>query len=334
MDSLTQIVLGAAVGEATLGKRVGNKALFYGAVAGTIPDLDVIVGSFTDTITAIEWHRGFSHSILFCVLLAPILGWLVNYIEGKSNVGWKAWTRLFFWCLLTHPLLDLFTTWGTQLFWPLDYRFAFNSIFVIDPLYTVPFLITTIWLMFYKKGSRKRWILNTTGILISTAYLMSTLIIKNVVTNKFESALDKQGINYTKISTRPSPLNTVLWNANIDTKNRYYVGDYSFFDKNDTIRFIPYPKKRAASTHLLKYEGIQRLIKISNGWYVLQKRKGHWYFNDFRFGLIPQEDGTEDFVFSYKIMEEGADISAFEVPKTNRDAKYLLETLWLRITGI
>jgi inner membrane protein len=66
----------------------------------------------------------------------------------------------------------------------------------------------------------------------------------------------------------------------------------------------------------------------------LQKRKGHWYFNDFRFGLIPQEDGTEDFVFSYKIMEEGADISAFEVPKTNRDAKYLLETLWLRITGI
>jgi inner membrane protein len=163
---------------------------------------------------------------------------------------------------------------------------------------------------------------------------MSTLIIKNVVTNKFESALDKQGINYTKISTRPSPLNTVLWNANIDTKNRYYVGDYSFFDKNDTIRFIPYPKKRAASTHLLKYEGIQRLIKISNGWYVLQKRKGHWYFNDFRFGLIPQEDGTEDFVFSYKIMEEGADISAFEVPKTNRDAKYLLETLWLRITGI
>ena len=60
MDSVTQIVLGAAVGEAVLGKKVGNKALLYGAIAGTIPDLDVIFGNFTDTITAIEWHRGFA----------------------------------------------------------------------------------------------------------------------------------------------------------------------------------------------------------------------------------------------------------------------------------
>ena len=66
MDSLTQIVLGASVGEAVLGKKVGNKAALYGAIAGTIPDLDVLAGYFVDEITAIEWHRGFSHSILFC----------------------------------------------------------------------------------------------------------------------------------------------------------------------------------------------------------------------------------------------------------------------------
>jgi len=133
MDSLTQIVLGAVVGEAVLGKRVGNKALFYGACAGTIPDLDVIVGKFTDTITAIEWHRGFSHSIVFCILMSPLLGWLVNKIERRASLGWKPWTLLFFWGLFTHPLLDAFTTWGTQLFWPWDYKVAFNSIFVIDP---------------------------------------------------------------------------------------------------------------------------------------------------------------------------------------------------------
>lgn len=72
MDSLTQIVLGAAVGEAVLGKKIGNKAMLYGAIAGTIPDLDVISSFFTDTVTALEIHRGFTHSILFSVIFAPI----------------------------------------------------------------------------------------------------------------------------------------------------------------------------------------------------------------------------------------------------------------------
>lgn len=69
MDSLTQIVLGAAVGEAVLGKKVGNKAMLYGAIAGTIPDLDVLARNFVDTVTATEWHRGFSHSIFFFGLI-------------------------------------------------------------------------------------------------------------------------------------------------------------------------------------------------------------------------------------------------------------------------
>src|SRR5699024_5177561 len=130
-DSLTQIVLGAPVGEAVLGKKIGNKAMLYGAVAGTIPDLDVFVDSVTDMVSALEIHRGFTHSILFSLLLAPVFGWLVSRYERHKNV--RDWSWLFFWCLLTHPLLDAFTTWGTQLFWPLDIRVAFKTIFVIDP---------------------------------------------------------------------------------------------------------------------------------------------------------------------------------------------------------
>ncbi|HAB26726.1 MAG TPA: metal-dependent hydrolase, partial [Xanthomarina gelatinilytica] len=76
MDSLTQIVLGAAVGEAVLGKKVGNKAMLYGAIAGTIPDLDILASYVTDTVTALEIHRGFTHSIFFSVFFAPIFGWL------------------------------------------------------------------------------------------------------------------------------------------------------------------------------------------------------------------------------------------------------------------
>ena len=116
MDSLTQIVLGAAVGEAVLGKKVGNKAMLYGAVAGTIPDLDTFASYFVDTVTAIEIHRGFTHSIVFSVAFAPVFGWLISKIERRSAADWKDWSWLMFFGFITHPLLDCFTTWGTQLF--------------------------------------------------------------------------------------------------------------------------------------------------------------------------------------------------------------------------
>lgn len=332
MDSLTQIVLGASVGEAVLGKKVGNKALLYGAIAGTIPDLDVVFGNYTDTIIAIEIHRGFSHSILFTIMMAPILGWMVNKIERKFNLGWKPWSLLFFWCLLTHPILDAFTTWGTQLFWPLDISLAFNSIFVIDPLYTLPFLICTILVIFYKRDSKRRFRINIYGLSFSTFYLFTTLFIKHVATSQFKKALDDQGIKYTKISTRPSPFNTVLWNANIDTQGAYLIADYSFFDSKP-IQFKSYPKRRDLSNELLKFTGVQRLIAISEGWYILEKIEDNWVFNDLRFGLIPKKDGDSIFAFSYDLEFKSNRVEAFESTKTREDAKFLLQNLWERIKG-
>ena len=332
MDSLTQIVLGAAVGEAVLGKKVGNKALLYGAIAGTIPDLDVIANYFTDTITAIEVHRGFSHSIVFSVLMSPLLGLVVNRVERKLNLGWKPWAKLFFWGLVTHPLLDAFTTWGTQLFWPFDIRLAFNSIFVIDPLYTFPFLIFTILVLFYRRGSQVRRKLNYLGLGISTAYLLVTLIVKIKVNQKFENALKDQSLQYLKLSTRPSPLNTILWNANVETKESYLVGDYSFFD-NKPIQFTEYPKNRTASKEIIKNTNVQRLIAITEGWFILEKKQGQWFFYDLRFGLIPRRHEPSYFAFTYLLEEMNGVIGAKEAPKTSHDAQYLLEVLWNRIKG-
>lgn len=332
MDSLTQIVLGAAVGEATLGKKAGNNALLYGAIAGTIPDLDVIFGKLTDTITAIEWHRGFSHSILFCVLMAPFLGWIINKLERKLNLGWRAWTKLFFWGLFTHPLLDAFTTWGTQLFWPFDLRIAFNSIFVIDPIYTLPFFICTMLVLFQKRDSSRRRKINRIGLFVSTFYLVSTLLVKQVALQQFKEALTSQGITYMEISSRPAPFNTIVWNANIDTEDYYLLADYSFFDRQK-ISFKKYPKNREASKAIEKDINVQRLIKISNNWYILDRINGDWYFNDLRFGIIPNRDGTEKFTFSYLLKKKDNTFIAIEVPKTGRDASFLMEGIWNRIKG-
>ena len=196
MDSLTQIVLGAAVGEAVLGKKVGNKAMLYGAIAGTIPDLDVIARYFVDTVTATEWHRGFSHSILFSVLCAPLFGWMVWKLHSKAGASWKDWSWLFFWGLFTHPILDAFTTWGTQLFWPFDVRLAFQNIFVIDPLYTLPFLIFLVLSAFEKRTSINRGRYSRLGLIISSSYLVLTLVLKGISYHFFVTGLEAQTIAF------------------------------------------------------------------------------------------------------------------------------------------
>ena len=155
MDSLSQIVLGAAVGNEILGKKLGNKAILYGAIVGTIPDLDVLVGKFLDPLTAVEIHRGFSHSVVFFLLLSPILGSIIKHLERKKEVSFKQATLFAYFGLQTHALLDFFTTWGTQLLWPLEQRFSLQSIFVIDPIYTLPFLFCLIVSMRKNKSSKE-----------------------------------------------------------------------------------------------------------------------------------------------------------------------------------
>lgn len=332
MDSLTQIVLGAAVGETVLGKKVGNKAMLYGAIAGTIPDLDVLTRYFMDTVTATEWHRGFSHSIFFSILFAPVFGWLVWKLNSKEDASWKAWSWLMFWGLFTHPILDAFTTWGTQLFWPLKTRLAFQSVFVIDPLYTVPFMIFLILAMFQNRTSLKRRRYVRLGLIISSSYLMLTLLLKGVAFQKFENALDIHGLDYIQMNTRPAPFNTILWMANIETEEAYLMGDYSFLDSKP-IAFKSYPKNHELLGSLKSNDKIKRLIQITEGWYTISEKNGQLYFNDLRFGLISMDETDTQFAFSYKLVPNGEDISVEEMPKFKRDAKRLMASLWLRIWG-
>ena len=330
MDSLTQIVLGAAVGEAVLGKKVGNKAMLYGAIAGTIPDFDTFASHFTDTVTALEIHRGFTHSIVFSVVFAPIFGWLVS--RWEKTASWKNWSWLFFWGFLTHPLLDAHTTWGTQLFWPLDLRLAYKNIFVIDPLYTLPFLVFVILAMRKKRTSPKRRKLNNLGLIISSAYMLLTLILKGITYQKFTDALQQQNILYSEIETKPSPFNTILWTANVDTKDAYLIGHYSFFDAQP-IQFTAYPKNHEWIEDLKEEENLQRLIKITKGWYTITKENEKLYLNDLRFGLLGFSPSAKNFTFSFQLDKKNGKVIITEKEKDTRDAKKLLGELWERILG-
>lgn len=332
MDSLTQIVLGAAVGEAVLGKKVGNKAPLFGAIAGTIPDLDVLARFFVDTVTATEWHRGFSHSVLFSVLFAPVFGWLVWKLLKKKEATWREWSWLFFWGLFTHPILDAFTTWGTQLFWPFQTRLAFQNIFVIDPSYTLPFLVFLILAMRQKRTSPKRRRLNTLGLVVSSGYLLLTLVLKGLAYKVFVDSLEAQGITYEQISTRPTPFNTVLWTANVDTKEAYLIGNYSFFDSGPIV-FRAYPKNHEVLGSLERNDKITRLIAITEGWYTITEEDDLLFLNDLRFGLMSLNPNETKFAFTYKLEKHKKGLKVTETPKVPGDAKGLLASLWKRIKG-
>lgn len=331
MDSLTQIILGAAVGEAVLGKKIGNKAMLYGAIAGTIPDLDVLSAFFTDKVTALEIHRGFTHSILFSALFAPILAFIVVKFEKHKN--FKDWFWLFFWTFVTHPILDAQTTWGTQLFWPLDIRLAFKNIFVVDPLYTVPFLVFLLLAMRQKKGDKERRFYNNLGIIFSSFYLLLTLVLKGISYRNFVKELDEQNIIYTDIKTKPAPLNTLLWTANVKTENAYLIGHSSFLDTKP-IAFSSYPKNHHLLGDLAKHPKVKRMIAISKGWYTINKKNNILYFNDLRFGALSLKPNAQNFVFKYKIEVDVNGTPFFkEQPKEKTDAKKLLSELWIRIKG-
>jgi len=144
MDSFTQIVLGIATAELVAGKKLQNKIFLYGAILGTLPDLDIVVGKFMNDVDGVAIHRGLSHSLFLFLFLTPLLGILISKIE-KGVIDFKKASWMVFLCLVTHVLLDMFTSWGTQILWPLEYRFAFKTIFVIDPLYTIPLLVSLLF---------------------------------------------------------------------------------------------------------------------------------------------------------------------------------------------
>lgn len=302
MDSITQIVLGAAVGEAVLGKKVGNRAMLWGAVAGTIPDLDVFIKFFTDPITSTEMHRGISHSLFFSIVMAPILGWLVHKIHRKkwTEVSVKNWSWLFFWSLVTHPLLDAHTTWGTQFFWPFDYRIAYKNIFVADPMYTVPFLIFLMIAMFHKRTNPRRTKFNNIGLIVSTSYMALTFVLKGVGYSKFVTAMERDKIDYVEMDTRPTPLNTILWNSQVETKTGYRMGYYSFFDSK-AISFSPeIPKNHHLLEPYKDQKVVKQLKKIAAGWYYVEQVEGGLIFTDIRFGQFGFEEDSP-FFWQYKL---------------------------------
>ncbi len=289
MDSLTQIILGAATGELVEGQKLGNKAMLWGAIGGTIPDLDVFLNFFYNPIESALLHRGFSHSLIFALIFSPIFAWILNKLY-KKKYTYTLWLKLFFISIVTHPILDMFTNYGTQFLWPLQNRISFNSVFVIDPLYTLPFLFCCIVVLFKKKESisRRRW--NNFGLLYSTSYLFLLLIIKIFVYQDTKTYFKNENISQQNIMITPMPLTGFYWLVESQTKDSVFVTYKSIFHDFDSHEMQKFSKNNQNLNSIPNNvnSDIQKLKFFSNGFFTSEYNNDTILFYDLRFGTSQQ----------------------------------------------
>ena len=338
MDTVTQITLGAAVGEAVLGKKIGNKAALWGAAFGVMPDLDVLTSPFVSEVQALAIHRGITHSLFFCIVAAPFFGWLMQRYQ-KNNATLKEWSWLVFWVFLTHIFIDVCTSYGTQVFQPFsNYSLSFNSIFIIDPFYTLPLLLGLLTSLFLNRSSENRRWANWLGIGISSLYLLLGFGIKYQINGVFEKNFVQQQINPEQYMTTPSPLNIFLWTGYAEANDTLYAGLYSIFDEDHKIDFQSVAQNKELLQPYRNQLPVERLIWFSRGYYAAEKRSEGLIVHDLRFGRsdLWLTDDSTPFVWNYKLIfnSDSTKVIGFKQfePSFNMRAN-MWEKLYNRVLG-
>ena len=304
MDSLTQIVLGASVAAAVVPAAHRRAALAAGAALGTLPDLDGIpIALMTDDpVLRMTLHRGLSHSLLVLPLVAAAIWWLFRRF-GRGRVA-EAPIR-WFWAialaLVTHPVLDAFTVYGTQLWWPLRPPPAmWSSLFIIDPLYTVWLLAGVVVALFAGPRQLAGRAL-TLGLALSTAYLGWSLVAKTLVDRDAQHSLAAMGLADAPRFSVPMPANTVLWRVVAMTPDGYVEGFRSLVADRGPMRFTRYSSDVAALRANADLPAVQRLAWFNRGFMAAAVVDDRLQLSDLRMGAEP------DYFFRFTVARRSAD---------------------------
>lgn len=292
MDSLSQIALGAAVGVAVMGRKTALwKAALMGAVVGTLPDLDVLI-DHGDPIRDMTLHRTESHALFYLTLVAPLFAWITAKLAREMHL-FKYWWLAVWLVLVTHPLLDTMTIYGTQLALPFsDYPFGVGSVFVIDPLYTLPLLIGTGIALARKQLAGLRW--NTMGLVISSVYLVWGLAMQFYVGTLADKSLAAQGISVQQRLVTAAPFNSLLWRVVAITPEGYAEGFYSLLDNDTGIRFVEYPRGQEIYQVVRSNWEVNRIAWFSHGYFKMEQQNGVISIADLRMGVEPYYTFTFD----------------------------------------
>ena len=330
MDSLTQLALGAAVGEATLGHRVGRKAALWGAICGTLPDLDVFI-PFGDPVADFTFHRSFSHSLLVLALLTPLLVWLIRRVHPRDAHHRAGWFALVYLALATHALLDSCTIYGTQIFWPIDPTpMTWGSLFIIDPAFTLPLIVGLIAVAVSRRNPVRGYRINAAMLTLSTLYLGWSFVAKFHVQGVAAESLAASGRDHDRIVTLASPFNTILWRIVAMDDTGYHVGWYSLLDDSNTVEFQHHRSDPGLLDGIDDHWPVARLRWFTKGFYRVSQVDEGVVMTDLRMGI----EGS--YVFRFKVGVVG---NQHSLPRPAEQLPSELDTsrlpwLWARIRGL
>ena len=329
MDSLSQAVLGATVAGVCAPSGHRGKALLLGAALGTLPDLDVFI-DFGGAVENYTYHRGFSHSLF---VLAPfsVLIWLAlrRWWAPVRDRPFR-WLAAVSLTLLTHPLLDAHTAYGTQLFWPLDTPpTSWATLFIIDPLYTLPLLLGVGVAAVAAFRRRVGGIALHVGLVVSTLYVGWSWTAQTIVTRHAEDVLTSMQLQDAQLFVTPTPFNTLLWRVVVIADEHYLEGFDSLLVDEGTMRFTSFPLGVETLEESGDLWAVERLRWFARGFVRARIDNDRLVISDLRMGQEPV------YVFSHVVAARGnphwIEIPAELLPVSFDDRA--LAEVWDRIWG-
>lgn len=325
MDSLTQVALGSAVGVAVMGRRAPVwQAALWGGLCGTLPDLDSFI-QHGDPVRNMTLHRAESHALFYLTLISPLIGWLASRMHAPP-AQFKRWWLAAWLALVTHPLLDAMTVYGTQLGLPFTkHPFAVGSIFIVDPSYTLPVLVGVCAAL---AGCSLRW--NMAGLLLGTAYLGWSVGAQQLAQHAAHDSLLAQRVETQRVLVTPTAFNTLLWRVVAIVPDGYYEGFYSLLDDDRNIVFDHFPSDSALYEQLREEWAVARVAWFSRGFFKMTEHEGTVRISDLRMG---QEPG---YAFTFVVARRnGHHLIAIrpQAVAMPLDVEELTRWLWRRMRG-
>jgi inner membrane protein len=296
------------MGEAFAGKKLGKKAMLWGAMAQSVPDIDFLASFWMNTSSNLLAHRGFTHSFLFCAIITPLLALLAGYLHRPHNISLSKWLQFFGGTIFVHIFIDAFNNYGVGWFEPFNHvRISFNAIYVADPFFSIWVGLAFLTLLLLKCTSALRKKVWVTGLAMSGLYLIYTIFNKTIIDRDVKEILQKQQIVYSRYFTTPAPLQNWLWYVVAESDSGYHIGFHSFFDSKKQMSFQYFPRNKSLLSNMTGNEDLFKLIRFSKQYYTIEQWHDTLVFNDLRFGqIIGWQNPKEKFVFHYFLTQPHA----------------------------
>lgn len=337
MDSVSHIVIGAAIGETLLGKKIGRWGMLLGAIAKSVPDFDLFFTGLSDPRAYMCDHRAHTHSLFIEALYAIPIAWLLVKLF-KQKVSFKRMLLFMLACLWGHSLLDWCTNFGTQLLLPFtNENYSLNTLAIVDLLFTIPMLTMVLISVFHRKNAARRNKLAQASLIYCFVYLGLTFVNKAQAESIVKESIVQNNIPVTAHMTNPTMLNNVLWYSVGSNDSTVFIGEFNLLHRQNPIKWHSYPRNQYLMQQNKSKKDVAILKWFGDPYTIAQINGDTLNMYAVKFGRTNMQESElqKTFVFHYKLYQKnGKEIMGMEdVSEKNTNLNESFVDLWERICG-